>query len=55
LTRTEELLIDHTEKALHTALEKVNQFYQAEWPTLREEVESVELTGFKPVEIFTLK
>ena len=55
LTRTEELLIDHTEKALHAALEKVNQFYQAEWPTLREEVESVELTGFKPVEIFTLK
>ena len=55
ITSTEGVLMQHARTATSAALEKVNDFYANQWPMVKKEIESIELSGFKPVEQFTIK
>jgi hypothetical protein len=47
---TEERLIGHARDAAKDAIEKVNKFYNKDWPRYREMVESADLSPFKDYE-----
>ncbi len=49
-TSTETKLIDKFKSELEKAIETVNGYYENEWPSFREEMESADLSPFKEIE-----
>jgi hypothetical protein len=43
----EEKLVQHAEENIHTALQRINQFYTATWPRYRQQVEATRINLFK--------
>ena len=52
---TQETLIKNAKDKLSVVLEKINGFYETQWPEYRKSVEELKLTPFKPVERFELE
>ena len=55
ITGTEEVLIRHASNATNSAVKQVNDFYKNKWEDLQQEIESIELSAFEPVEYFDLE
>ena len=55
ITGTEEVLLRHASNATNNAVKQVNDFYKNNWEDLQQEIESIELSAFKPVEYFDLE
>ena len=54
ITATEEKLIAHAQTDLNTALEQTNTFYEMHWADLKKQIEAIELSEFKEIEIFKI-
>lgn len=54
VTATEKKLLEHAKEQLKDALREVNAFYGEPWKSLQEEIEAVELSEFKAVELISL-
>ncbi len=55
ITSTEEVLMQHAKTASQKAIVQVNDFYKTTWPPLQKEIESIELSSFKPFEVLSLE
>ena len=55
LTSTEETLLRHANDQAVRALNKVNAFYEDHWSSMQKEIESIELSDFKPIKTFSLE
>ncbi len=51
---TQEILIKNAKGKLGGLLEKINSFYEKQWPEYRKSVEDLKLSPFKPVERFEI-
>jgi ElaB/YqjD/DUF883 family membrane-anchored ribosome-binding protein len=49
-TSTERTLMEHARESVNKALEKINGFFEDEWPAYVEEMENAELSPFKQFE-----
>ena len=55
VSSTEESLYDKAEASLKKALEKVNQFYQQQWPAYERKIKEMNLSEFQEVKTFQLQ
>ena len=52
ITTTETTLLKQADDHWRKAIQTVNEFYQQQWPALRQEIETLDLSEFKEVEEF---
>ncbi|GAA4961519.1 hypothetical protein GCM10023315_06940 [Algibacter aquimarinus] len=54
ITATENRLIEHAKNALQNGLEKTNTFFNEEWKAYRNTLETINLSTFKDVKVFSM-
>lgn len=54
ITDTETRLMNQAKEALNTAIEKVNAFYNNNWPEYQKAIEALSVSAFKPTKTFKL-
>ena len=54
ITNTEKLLLKHAYNDLKKGLEKTNNYYNDNWESLKNEIESINFSEFKPIKKISL-
>ena len=55
VTATEKTLINHVREDLQKALKKVNTFFEKDWEVYKSEIQSIDLSPFKPTTVINLE